>query len=107
MTIHFADRLLDAIRTKNAPVCVGLDPLIERLPPAVLAEAGVKTADGKVDPGTTRQQAAAAFLAFGRGVIGAIAPHIPAIKINIACYFSRFDQTDNLWVNRIGNIYNT
>ncbi len=89
MTTHFADRLLDAIRVKNAPVCVGLDPLIERLPPAVLAEAGIGVEDGEVDPNTTRQQAAAAFLTFGRGVIHAIAPHIPAIKINIA-FFERY-----------------
>ena len=89
MTTHFADRLLDAIRVKNAPVCVGLDPLIERLPPAVLAEAGIGVKDGRVDPDTTRERAAAAFVAFGRGVIRAIAPHIPAIKINIA-FFERY-----------------
>ena len=30
----FADRLLDAIATKGAPICVGIDPIIEMLPDA-------------------------------------------------------------------------
>ena len=30
--MHFADRLLDAITRKGSPVCVGIDPVIEKLP---------------------------------------------------------------------------
>ena len=35
MTQHLADRLLQACREKGAPVCVGLDPVLERLPGAI------------------------------------------------------------------------
>ncbi|MGD9495114.1 MAG: orotidine-5'-phosphate decarboxylase [Armatimonadota bacterium] len=32
MAAHFADRLMDAIAAKNSRVCVGIDPVIERMP---------------------------------------------------------------------------
>src|SRR5438046_534003 len=38
----FADRLTAAIAAKDAPVCVGLDPLVERLPQGV-KEAAVQS----------------------------------------------------------------
>ncbi|MCH8252163.1 MAG: orotidine-5'-phosphate decarboxylase [Planctomycetes bacterium] len=80
---HFADRFLHAIREKNAPVCVGLDPAIERLPKALLAKHAV-------DPGDTHGSAAvAAIHEFCREVIDVVAPHVPAVKINIA-FFERF-----------------
>lgn len=69
---HFADRLIAAIRQKNAPVCVGLDPLIERLP------GPVRQAHPN-EPWT-------ALLHYGREVIRAVAEHVPAIKINIAFF---------------------
>jgi len=72
MATHFADRLVAAIRQKNAPVCVGLDPLVERLPSAV------REAHGD-EPWT-------ALLLYGRDVIRAVAAHVPAIKINIAFF---------------------
>jgi len=72
LTIHFADRLVAAIHHKNAPVCVGLDPLIERLPGAI------REAHGH-EPWT-------AILVYGREVIRAVAAHVPAIKINIAFF---------------------
>ena len=68
----FADRLVAAIHQKNAPVCVGLDPLIERLP------GPVREAHGDA-PWT-------ALLFYGREVIRAVAAHVPAIKINIAFF---------------------
>ncbi len=90
MATHFGDRLVGAIRDKNAPACVGFDPLIERLPAAVLGEhglGGLATGDSgeDVDPSTV----AGALLAFGREVIQIIAPHVPVIKINIA-FFERY-----------------
>ena len=69
---HFADRLVAAIQKKNAPVCVGLDPLIERLP-------GPVREAHKEEPWT-------ALLLYGREVIRAVAAHVPAIKINIAFF---------------------
>jgi orotidine-5'-phosphate decarboxylase len=87
MPEHFSDRLLDAIRSKNAPVCVGFDPLIERLPKELAidlarAEHRSEAAAGR-DPFRARAEAVTAF---GRGVIEAVAPLVPAIKINIAFF---------------------
>jgi orotidine-5'-phosphate decarboxylase len=67
---HFADRLIDSIRAVGAPTCVGLDPVLDKLPPE-LASAG----DGP-----------AAILAFCRGVIDGVAGHVAAIKPQSACF---------------------
>ncbi len=82
MNEHFADRLLNAIRTKKAPVCVGLDPVYDRLPPAIKDQPDFN------DP---RDRAASldAVLEFSRKVIHVVAPLVPALKINIA-FFERF-----------------
>ncbi len=37
MPEHFADRLMDAIAAKNSRVCVGIDPVYERLPAHLLS----------------------------------------------------------------------
>ncbi len=71
----FAERLAQACRAKGAPLCVGLDPRPDWLPPAVL--------EGRRP--TSRGQAAA-FEAFGDGVIGAVAGHAAALKVNVAFY---------------------
>lgn len=72
MSRHFSDRLLAAIDDRKAPVCVGLDPVLERLPEALRAH-GCPIA-------TLRE--------FGLGVIEAVAEHVPAVKINSA-FFER------------------
>lgn len=69
---HAADRLLDACRRKGAPVCVGLDPVLNKLPDAL----------GGLEP-------VAALERFCLDVIDAVAEHVPAIKPQIAC-FERF-----------------
>jgi orotidine-5'-phosphate decarboxylase len=69
MPQHFADRLLDACKTKGAPVCVGLDPVVERLPDAI----------DKSDP-------VAAIREFCFGVIDAVADVVPAVKPQSACF---------------------
>eukprot|EP00752_Nemacystus_decipiens_P015714 g14027.t1 len=66
---HFADRLLDACKTKGAPVCVGLDPVLGRLPDAI----------DKADP-------VAAIEIFSLGVIEAVAEVVPAVKPQSACF---------------------
>lgn len=71
MPDHFADRLLDACRTKGAPVCVGVDPVLERLP-ADIQRAGTQAADK--------------LYAYCAAVIDAVAPHVPAIKPQLACF---------------------
>ena len=32
VSTHFADQLVEAIQAKGAPVCVGIDPIYDRLP---------------------------------------------------------------------------
>jgi orotidine-5'-phosphate decarboxylase len=59
---HFADRLLAACDDKRAPVCVGLDPVAQRLPE------GVSLVDYCI------------------GVVDAVAAHVPCIKPQLACF---------------------
>jgi len=75
----FGDRLTSAIREKSAPVCVGLDPLLDRFPKELRPARPVA-----VSPA----DATKALVTYGRGVIEAVAPHVPAIKINIAFFES-------------------
>lgn len=70
---NFADRLLAAIDARS-PVCVGLDPVYERLPGPLLAAASDE--QGRVE----------AIGAFCRAVLDAVAPAVPAVKLQIACF---------------------
>lgn len=72
--MHFSDRLVAAVRRAGAPACVGLDPVLERLPAAVRAQ---------------HHEPIAAIEHFCRGVIDAVAPIVAAIKPQSAC-FERF-----------------
>ena len=76
---HFADRLAAAVARAGSPVCVGLDPVYEKLP----AELRCGTPDGA--------GAAGAIARFCEGVIEAVAPAggwpgVPAIKLQSACF---------------------
>ncbi len=66
---HFADRLHKAIAAKGSPVCVGVDPVYEKLP-AELRTAG--------DAGPTDK--AAAIGRYGRTLLELVAPIVPAVK---------------------------
>ncbi len=66
----FAQRWLDAAKQKGGPVCVGLDPVLERLPAAVR--------DGN--------KAVGSIETFCLGVIEAVAPFVPAVKPQLACF---------------------
>lgn len=68
---HAADRLIAAIDAKRSPVCVGLDPVFELLPKSLRARE-----DDKVE----------VIREFGWSIVEAIAPHIPCIKIQAACF---------------------
>jgi orotidine-5'-phosphate decarboxylase len=70
---HFADRLLEASAAK-APVCVGIDPVFEQLPPELK-----KSADG--EDGKVR-----AIGGYCRQLLEVVAPIVPAVKPQIA-YF--------------------
>ncbi len=69
--IHFADRLMTAIDQKGAPVCVGIDPVFDRLPAAIRDQT---------------DQPTAAFQAWGLGLLEAVAAHTPAVKFQSACF---------------------
>ena len=71
MADNFADRLLAAIDRKGSPVCVGIDPVYDRLPAALR--------DGAADP-------VDAIAAFCFGVLETVADIVPAVKPQIA-YF--------------------
>jgi orotidine-5'-phosphate decarboxylase len=76
---HFTDRLDHAIRSKRAAAVVGLDPILERLPPE-LRPAGRSVAAG-----------AAAVERFSREVVELVAPRVPAVKINSAFFEAFFE----------------
>ncbi|MBL7139527.1 MAG: orotidine-5'-phosphate decarboxylase [Planctomycetes bacterium] len=78
MPQHFADRLLDAVEAKQAPVCVGLDPMYERLPKQI-REIASKS------PGMLSEQAAAAK-EFCQSVIDIVAGQVPCVKLQSACF---------------------
>ena len=74
---HFADHLLAAIEAKGSPVCVGLDPVYERLPAELLAaDCSCCAATGRVE----------AIRTFCRTVLEIVAPIVPAVKPQIG-YF--------------------
>ena len=70
---HPADLLTEAIEAKRAPVCVGIDPVIERMPPKLAAAARV-------------EGPAAVIEKFCDGVLEAVAAHVPAVKFQSACF---------------------
>src|SRR5690349_10732476 len=65
----FADRLVDAIKSKNSRVVVGLDPRLENLPPEL--QRGVRT---------DVERAAQAILDWGGEIIEAVRDHAVAVK---------------------------
>jgi orotidine-5'-phosphate decarboxylase len=72
---RFADRLAAAIRDRRTPACIGLDPRRESLPPALAAAA-------TSDP----EALADIFSRFCRDVIDVVAPLVPIVKPQLACF---------------------
>jgi len=68
---QFSDRLLAAIHRVGSPTCIGLDPVLEKLPASVRAE---------------HWEPVAAIRSFCQGVIKSSAPHAAAIKFQSACF---------------------
>ncbi|MCX7935841.1 MAG: orotidine-5'-phosphate decarboxylase [Planctomycetota bacterium] len=72
---HFADRLCAAVRERRSVVCVGIDPVVENLPPALAAEARKSIGNlGDI------------LVQFGIGIIDAVADIVPAVKANIGFF---------------------
>ena len=71
---HFAERLMAEVACKRSQVVVGLDPRAGQLPPELVpAVAGPR-------------ELADAFVAFGQGVVHAVAEHAVAVKPQVAFY---------------------
>jgi orotidine-5'-phosphate decarboxylase len=68
---HAADTLNQAIARVHSPVCVGLDPVLEQLPPEIKAR---------------HHEPLAAIAEFCRGVLHAVAGTVPAVKVQSACF---------------------
>ena len=82
MPENFADRLLAAISAKGSSVIVGIDPVYDRLPTAIREHKELNDAgDSEI--------ALDAIFEFCRHVLKAVAPHVPAVKINSA-FFERY-----------------
>lgn len=67
--MNFADRLAAAIEKAGTFACVGLDPVVEKLPQELKAHAPVD-----------------AVLEFSRGVVDAVSGLVPIVKFQSACY---------------------
>jgi orotidine-5'-phosphate decarboxylase len=72
----FADRLSAACRKFGNPVVVGLDPRFEQIPSPLVA--GIDTKN--------RGAIAEAYARFGCEIIDVVAPHVPAVKPQMAFY---------------------
>ncbi|MCB9838051.1 MAG: orotidine-5'-phosphate decarboxylase [Phycisphaeraceae bacterium] len=82
---HFADRLCSAIERTGTPACVGLDPVVERLPRSIIDESNNE---------------ADAIERFSAGVIDAVAGLVPAVKLQSACY-ERWGSTGFATLERV------
>jgi len=80
MQKHFADRLMDAVKKKGNPICVGLDPRLDKIPEFICNEAFKKF------PKDPMKAAATAILEFNKGIIDAVADIVPVVKPQIAFY---------------------
>ncbi|NBT13259.1 MAG: orotidine-5'-phosphate decarboxylase [Planctomycetia bacterium] len=74
-TASFSDRLSAAIRDRKTPACVGLDPRRDALPATF---AGTATLEPK--------ELAATFARFCCEVIDVVAPLVPIVKPQLACF---------------------
>ena len=78
MSDLFIDRLIDSIDAKKAPICVGIDPMLDAFPEE-LKPKDFRDLDQCVD----------AVYAFCSGVLKSVAPVTPVVKFQIA-YFEQF-----------------
>jgi orotidine-5'-phosphate decarboxylase len=81
---NFADRVLDAIEEKQAPLCIGLDPRYEQMPKQIREIASKNR-------GAMGEQAAAAK-EFCQSVIDIVKDQVPCVKLQSA-YFERCGVT--------------
>lgn len=108
MASHFGDRLCKAVKSKNTPLIVGLDPVYNRLPESIREH---KTMNDEFDLAS----AIDAIFDFCTKVLRIVAPLVPAVKLNIAyfekylwegleSYYSLISEADALGVEVIGDV---
>ncbi len=73
------DQLIHNIDEKNCPIVVGLDPLIQFIPPHIKKQA-------LSEFGNTEKAVAECFLRFNQELIRSLHSFIPAVKLQMACY---------------------
>jgi orotidine-5'-phosphate decarboxylase len=81
MPDHFSDRLLDAIDYSHAPVCVGIDPVLESLPPAMLKQSPGRSLNSRTSVD--------AIFDFCKRILEIVTPHVPIVKFQSA-FFERY-----------------
>lgn len=108
MANHFADRLSQAVKSKNTPLIVGLDPVYNRLPEQIISH---REMNDELDVGA----AIDAVFDFCTRVLRIVCPLVPAVKLNIAyfekylwegieTYYSLISEADALGVEVIGDV---
>jgi orotidine-5'-phosphate decarboxylase len=75
----FSDRLMAAIDHKGCPIVVGLDPRLDLMPPALVRSFFRRH-------GETHQAASLAIRDFNLRLLDVLAPHVPAVKVQVAFY---------------------
>src|SRR5580658_6711312 len=107
MSDLFSDRLLDAIDYSHAPICVGIDPILESLPDSVR---------GKFQSRDDEPEAAIdAIFDFTTRLLKIVAPHVPIVKFQSAffekylwegveAYYSLIQEAKDLGLLVIGDV---
>jgi orotidine-5'-phosphate decarboxylase len=75
----FPDRLIAAIDRKGCPVVVGLDPRLDLMPSRAVQSYFTRY-------GMTHEAASLAIKDFNLRLLDSIAPHVPAVKVQVAFY---------------------
>ena len=108
MASHFADRLCEAVKSRNTSLIVGLDPVYARLPAAIREH---RQMNDEFDAAA----AVDAIFDFCTQTMRIVAPMVPAVKINIAffekylwegleMYYSLITEADDLGLEVIGDV---
>jgi len=72
-------KLIEKIRKTEAPIVVGLDPMLSYIPKSIVDRA-------IAEKGETLEAAASAILEYNKGIVDAVCDLVPAVKPQIAMY---------------------
>jgi orotidine-5'-phosphate decarboxylase len=75
----FSDRLIAAIDRKGCPIVVGIDPRLDLMPAHMVQSYFARY-------GSTHEAASLAIRDFNLRLLDGIAPHVPAVKVQVAFY---------------------